>query len=268
MSDVPQAGSDGADPAGAGPSGSTPPVYLVPSVPSGDTLVLDGEEAHHAVTVRRTRVGERLVISDGEGGLADCVVTGVHPGRRPSLELDVEETRIEPPPALRVRLAQALVKGDRGELAVELATEAGVDGILPWRASRSVARWDDGPRGAKALARWRAAVRAAAKQARRGRVPHVTDPVSTRELVDVVAGADRALVLDGGADATLPEVTLPTRGELVVVVGPEGGLTADEQAAFAEAGADRVRLGGTVLRASTAGTVALGALGALTGRWR
>ncbi|PRX47107.1 16S rRNA (uracil1498-N3)-methyltransferase [Prauserella shujinwangii] len=247
---------------------STPPVFLVDRLPGGEEAVLDGEEARHAVTVRRTRPGERLTLSDGAGGIADCVVESVHPGREPRLGLRLLDRRHEPAPALRVTLAQALAKGDRGELAVELATEAGVDAVLPWRAARSVARWDDGPRGAKALARWRATARAAAKQARRGRLPDVREPVTTAQLADVLAEAELALVLDSEAPRGLADVTLPAEGELVLVVGPEGGVTADEAAAFAAAGALGVRLGRSVLRTSTAGAVALGALGALTDRWR
>lgn len=247
---------------------TTPPVFLVEALPPGGDVVLDGEEARHAVTVRRTRVGERLTLSDGNGGVADCVVDAVHPGRDARLELTVETRRDEPEPALHVTIVQALAKGDRGELAVELATEAGADAVLPWRAARSIARWDDGPRGAKALARWRGTARAAAKQARRGRVPEVGDPVSTRQLAALLADADGALVLEAGAEHLLTEVPLPQQGKLYVVVGPEGGVTAEELAAFRTAGAVEVRLGPTVLRTSTAGAVALGALGALTARWR
>lgn len=247
---------------------ATPPVFLVESLPAGSHAVLEGEEARHAVTVRRMRAGERLALSDGEGGLAECVVESVVSGRAPSLELRVTSQRREPAPALRVTVAQALVKGDRGELAVELATEAGADTVVPWRAGRSIARWDEGPRGAKALGRWRNAARAAAKQARRGRLPEVTDPVDTSELAVLVSRAEVGLVLDAGADRSLAEVELPERGELVLVVGPEGGITGEEADMLTAAGAIAVRLGPTVLRTSTAATVALGALGALTARWR
>ncbi|PXY27637.1 16S rRNA (uracil(1498)-N(3))-methyltransferase [Prauserella muralis] len=246
---------------------STPPVFLVAALPSGERAVLDGEEAHHAVTVRRTRPGELLTLSDGAGGLAECEVEAVHPGRDARLDVRIRARRHEPEPVLRVTIAQALAKGDRGELAVELATEAGADAVLPWRAARSIARWDEGPRGAKALGKWRATARAAAKQARRGRLPDVGEPVTTTQLAEVLAKADRALVLDA-TGPVITEVDLPERGELVLVVGPEGGITAEEFAAFAAAGATTVRLGQTVLRTSTAGAVALGALGALTARWR
>lgn len=247
---------------------ATPPVFFVPSLPGTGFAVLEGEEAHHAVTVRRLREGERLALSDGRGGLAECVAHAVHPGRRPTVELRVEATHTVPAPALRVTVVQALAKGDRGELAVELATEAGVDAVVPWRAARSVARWDDGPRGAKALAKWRATARAAAKQARRAWVPEVTEPVSTRQLAPMLAEADLALVLDGVASESFADVEFPEKGELMLVVGPEGGVAPEERDAFVEAGARGVRLGPTVLRTSTAAAVALGALGALTARWR
>jgi 16S rRNA (uracil1498-N3)-methyltransferase len=246
---------------------STPPVFLVPGLPTGERAVLTGEEARHAATVRRLRPGELLTLTDGAGGVVDCVVTAVRAGRDAELELDVRDRRRDPAPSLRVTIAQALVKGDRGELAVELATEAGADRIVPWRASRSVAKWDDGARGAKALTRWRGTVRAAAKQARRAWVPEVTEPAGTRELADLVGRAAAAYVLDAGADAGLASVTLPQEGELVLVVGPEGGIGDDELATLTAAGAVPVRLGPTVLRASTAAAVALGALGARTGRW-
>ncbi|WP_253827481.1 16S rRNA (uracil(1498)-N(3))-methyltransferase [Prauserella aidingensis] len=246
---------------------STPPVFLVDAIPPGDHAVLDGEEARHAVTVRRTRAGERLTLSDGAGGLADCVVDTVTPGRHPSLEVTVHGRREDPPPRLRVTVVQALAKGDRGELAVELATEAGADAVLPWRAARSVARWDDGPRGAKALARWRTAARSAAKQARRGRVPDVPDPVDTAGLAARVADAEGAYLLEATAEAGLKDLPLPEHGELYLIVGPEGGVTGEELAALTAAGAVGVRLGPTVLRTSTAGAVALGTLGALTARW-
>lgn len=249
----------------------TPPVFLVPRLPAGQDAVLDGDEARHAATVRRLRPGERLVLSDGVGGLADCVVTEARPGRDAELVLQVTGRRSEPAPDLTVTVVQALAKGDRGELAVELATEAGADAVLPWRAARSVARWDDGPRGAKALERWRTSARSAAKQARRAWVPEVAEPVSTRELVRRVRESPpttRTLVLDAEADRSLTGAVLPERGEVLLVVGPEGGISAEELAALTDAGAVGVRLGHTVLRTSTAGAVALGAIGALSERWR
>ncbi|MDR7300916.1 16S rRNA (uracil(1498)-N(3))-methyltransferase [Haloactinomyces albus] len=243
---------------------SSLPVFSVSELPDGTETTLDGPEGKHAATVRRLRAGEHLQLSDGRGGFARCAVleTG-----RDMLRLAVEHTWHVPAPNLRVRLAQALIKGERGELAVELATEAGVDAVTPWRAGRSVAKWDDGPRGAKALGRWRNAAAQSAKQARRPWVPEVDEPRGTRELAELVRQVDAAVVLHEAAEASLPEVKLPEEGELVVVVGPEGGVSADELATLSAAGAQPVRLGPSVLRASTAAAVALGALGVLTDRW-
>ncbi len=139
--------------------------------------------------------------------------------------------------------------------------------ILPWRAARCVARWDDGPRGAKALGRWRSTVREAAKQARRPWVPPVEEPVSTAGLAARIRGCAGALVLHEGASDGLASARLPAAGDLVLVVGPEGGITDAEIAELTAAGARSVRLGPEVLRASTAAAVALGALSVTTGRW-
>jgi 16S rRNA (uracil1498-N3)-methyltransferase len=244
---------------------TTLPVFLVARLPDTDHGVLDGPEGRHAATVRRLRAGESLVLSDGSGGLANCTVQTVD---RDSVGLAVLRRWTEPRPQPRVVLAQALVKGDRGELAVELATEAGVDEVLPWRAQRCVARWEDGPRGDKALARWRTTAREAAKQARRAWCPSVGEPVDTAALAVRAGQADLAVVLHESADRGLVDVPLPAAGDLLLVVGPEGGITDDELDTLAAAGALPVRLGPTVLRSSTAGAVALGALGALTRRWQ
>jgi 16S rRNA (uracil1498-N3)-methyltransferase len=243
---------------------STAPLFLIDALPTGDTGVLDGPEGRHAATVKRLRPGEELLLADGRGGLAHAVVEDV---AKDALGLRVVGRSLLSPPAPRVVLAQALVKGERGELAVELATEAGVDAVLPWRASRCVARWEAGPRGDKALARWRSTVREAAKQARRPWLPVVEEPVTTAALVERVTAAAAALVLHESADGGIADVELPADGDLLLVVGPEGGIAPDELDALVGAGARVVRLGREVLRASTAAAVALGALGVLTGRW-
>ena len=139
--------------------------------------------------------------------------------------------------------------------------------MLRWRAARCVARWEAGPRGDKALARWRTTAREAGKQARRAWVPVIEEPVTTAALARRVAQARGALVLHESAAGGLASVDLPTDGDLLLVVGPEGGIADDELDALVAVGARAVRLGPEVLRASTAAAVALGALGVLTGRW-
>jgi 16S rRNA (uracil1498-N3)-methyltransferase len=244
----------------------TAPVFLVDTIPSGTTAVLDGPEGRHAAAVRRLQPGEELVIADGRGAAALCIVETVQ--GKESLALRVERSWAEPPPQPRIVLAQALIKGDRGELAVELATETGVDVVVPWRAGRSIVKWEDGPRGAKALARWRTTAREAAKQSRRAWVPEVTEPVTTRQLVEMVRKSAVTVVLDAAAGTGIRDLTLPTEGDVVLVVGPEGGISESESETLRAAGAQVARLGPTVLRASTAAAVAITALGVLTPRWR
>ena len=236
-------------------------LFYVDALPSlGELAVVDGDEGFHAANVRRIRVGEELDLGDGAGIVAHCVVEDVAKGR---LTAKVLDRRTVPVAVPSVTVVQALPKSDRAELAVELATEAGVDALVPWTAARCVARWA----GDKGLARWQRTAREAAKQARRAWVPSVAAPVSTRELAVRVAAADCALVLHEAATTALAEVELPAAGEVLLAVGPEGGITDDELSLLTAAGAQAVRLGPEVLRASTAAAVALGALGVLTGRW-
>lgn len=243
-----------------------PPVFHLDALPpAGATAVLDGAEGRHAATVRRLRAGERLLLTDGRGGVAEAVVTAVAKDR---LELAVVARRDVPEPATRVTVVQALPKSERSELAVELATEAGVDELVPWSAARCVARWS-GPRADKGVARWRAVTREAAKQARRAHVPVVHDLATTATLLALVEARVRAggvaLLLHESAAVGLRQVALAP--EVLLVVGPEGGLDDAELAALTGAGARAVHLGPTVLRTSTAAAVALGALGVLTDRW-
>jgi len=170
-----------------------------------------------------------------------------------------------PRPRPRLVVAQGLAKGDSGELAVQMMTEAGVDEIVPWSAARSIVRWR-GERGARALDRWVATAREAAKQARRAWLPEVSPPVTTGAL------ARRAtFVLHEEAEAALSTVDLSDGGagrdQIVLVVGPEGGIAREELDCFTAAGAVPVRLGDTVLRTSTAGVAALALLSARLGRW-
>lgn len=242
------------------------PVHWVASLAGarpGHPVEVTGAEAHHAVAVRRLRAGEEVVLTDGSGRAATGRVLTT--GKRVfTVEIDDVRTTPSPEPALVV--VQALPKGDRGELAVEVLTEVGVSTIVPWAAARSVAVWR-GERAARSLARWRSTAREAAKQSRRAWFPEVAELASTDEVAALLAGATLAVVLHEGATAALASLEVPAEGTVVVVVGPEGGLTGDEIAAFAEAGAHPVRLGAEVLRTSTAGVAAVSALLARTPRW-
>lgn len=240
------------------------PLFLVDDLPGEGLFVLDGSEGHHAADVQRLRAGEELLLGDGRGGLACGVVVAAHKGR---LDVSVSSVARQAPPAVRITVAQGIAKGDRGELAVQAMTEVGVDEILPWSAARSVVQWR-GDRGAKSRDKWVATAREAAKQARRAYLPAVggQPDLSTKQLAARVA-AGSAFVLHEEAVVRLSAVPLPASGEIVLVVGPEGGIDASELAALQAAGATPVRLGGEVLRTSTAGVAAIAVLNTRLGRW-
>ena len=236
------------------------PVFLADDL-TADRVILVGAEGRHAAVVRRLRVGEAVDLVDGRGTRAGCVIVAV---AKDGITCEVQHRTTEPPPTQRIVLVQALAKGDRGELAVELATEVGVDLVVPWSASRCVVKWE-GERGEKALARWRSTAREAAKQSRRAHQPEVAALASTAEVVALLAGAALGLVLHESAALALTQVTVPTAGDVVLVVGPEGGISEGELAGFAAATV--VRLGPSVLRTSTAGAVAVAVVSARSARW-
>ncbi|MFC6714214.1 16S rRNA (uracil(1498)-N(3))-methyltransferase [Branchiibius cervicis] len=228
----------------------------------GDRVLLAGDEGRHAATVRRLKVGEPIQLADGAGLVLSGVVASVD---GPSLQVRVERVRREPDPAPSFTLVQALAKGDRDDQAIEAATELGVDTIVPWQADRSIVQWR-GPRGDRALAKWRGVVRAAAKQSRRATIPVVEPAMDTKGLARRTSSGRLTLVLHEEATTPIAAVDLPADGEVAVVVGPEGGISPAELGALTGAGAISVRLGSTVLRSSSAGPAALAVLLART-RW-
>ncbi len=273
------------------------PVFLAEagdlgSLAPGDTYLLDGLEGRHAGVVQRRGVGERIDVVDGAGLRLTCRVTAVQASE---VTLEVVSVEREPSDGVSVVLVQALAKGDRDELAIEAATEAGVDAVLPWQAERSVVVWR-GDRAAKSRARWVATVRAATKQARRASLPGVGDVVDAKGLAartaQVVAAGGTVLVLHEEATLPIAQAALPAlpalgagaQGpaaqtpedsatgsdalrEILVVVGPEGGISERECTLLTEAGATLVRLGPHVLRTSTAGPIAVALLSERLGRW-
>lgn len=242
------------------------PVFHAPDLSGaavGDPVVLEGEEARHAVVVRRTRVGEQVVLSDGAG---TTVVVTVESTSKATLTGTAVDRSVEAPATPRLVVVQAIPKGDRGELAVEMLTEVGADVIVPWAASRSVAVWR-GERAAKSLAKWRSTAREAAKQARRAWFPSVEEMATTADVAALLRQGALAVVLHEAGTDPLSALDVPADGDIVVVVGPEGGISDEELAAFAEAGAGPLRMGRSVLRTSTAGVAASAALLSRTPRW-
>ncbi|AMB58668.1 16S rRNA (uracil(1498)-N(3))-methyltransferase [Microterricola viridarii] len=226
-----------------------------------------GAEAKHAVTVNRTRVGERVSIGNGRGLIVTGPVVRADAGE---LAIQAELVENVQPASPRLVLVQALAKGGRDEMAVQASTELGVDAVIPWSAARSVSRWE-GAKVAKGQERWASIVREASKQSIRAWLPDVTTLFSSKDL-ERLAATSRMLVLEPTAELALTEWTAHSAGhdaelDIVLVVGPEGGIAPNELERLQAAGATLVRLGSTVLRTSTAGAAALSVLSAHLGRW-
>jgi 16S rRNA (uracil1498-N3)-methyltransferase len=241
----------------------TLPVFLGPVTGAavGDRVVVEGDEARHAVVVRRIRAGEEVLLVDGSGSAATCTVTDTS---KTALVASVLSVIVTPAPHPSVTVVQAIPKGDRAELAVEVLTEIGVDRIVPWAAARSVGVWR-GERAAKSLAKWRSAAREAGKQSRRSWLPEVTPMATSAEVAALLDEADLPVVLHEAASAPMSDLPVHGVGSIVVVVGPEGGITDEELAVFGAAHV--VRMGESVLRTSTAGVAAVAALLSRTSRW-
>ena len=229
----------------------------------GGVIELTGDEGRHAVSVKRTSVGEQIELVDGHGTRAVITVTGVSGKDR--LVGVVDCVASEPTPRPTVTVVQALPKAARSELTVDLLTQAGADVIVPWQAGRSVANW--GKKQDKGLAKWRAAARAAAKQSRRSRIPEITPVGDQAAVAALIQAAPLALMLHEDATGKITDQPVAQVDSVVLIIGPEGGISPAELDAFTTAGAHPVRLGPEVLRTASAGMVALAALGAVTDRW-
>lgn len=258
---------------------SNPVFYAAPEelapLLAGAHFILTGAEGRHATTVKRLTAGEPADVCDGAGLRLVCTVADAVPG---SLTVVVQERRQEPAPAVSLTLVQALAKGDRDELAIEMATELGIDTVVPWQAERSIVRWKM-DKALKGVQKWRQVVTAAAKQARRASIPHVGDLAGTAGICELIAEADLALILH--EDASDPVAAVARQwsaqimassagspaGNVLMVVGPEGGMSPAEVSAFTAAGARTALLGHHVLRSSTAGPAAVVVLNQELGRW-
>jgi 16S rRNA (uracil1498-N3)-methyltransferase len=223
---------------------------------AGSVVTLSGPEAKHAVSVRRMQLGEAVQLTNGLGLRVKGTVSATSSS---SLELKVSEVISESKPDLEITLVQALAKGDRDELAIQAATELGVFSVIPWQAARSISRWDS-VKEVKARARWQQIVNEAGKQSLRAFWPEVKPSVSTADLVKALGEFDLVLVLDVTGSQALSAVKVPKQGSIAIVVGPEGGIAADELEALAGSGAQLVTLGANVLRTSTAGPAVIAAL--------
>jgi 16S rRNA (uracil1498-N3)-methyltransferase len=221
----------------------------------GSSVLLTGDEAKHAIAVRRMRIGEAIQLSNGYGLRVRGTVSELN---KTTLTVLVDSVEKESVPKLSFVLVQALAKGDRDELAIQTATELGIAAVIPWQSERSISRWD-GPKQEKGRSRWQQIVLEATKQSLRAFVPEIRQVLDSTELAQVAGSFDLFLVLDASG-AELSSLVLPTSGTVAIVVGPEGGISEAELERFSKAGAKVLSLGAGILRTSTAGPALLAAL--------
>jgi 16S rRNA (uracil1498-N3)-methyltransferase len=232
-------------------------LFFVPDLPTqvGASYSFNSEDANHAIKVLRIEVGEIFRVSDGVGGWANVQVTEV---TKRSLETTVLEVGRQEPLEIKFTVVQALPKSDRAKEAVELLTEAGADVIVPWLANRSISRTE-------VISKFATTAREASKQSRRLFIPQLHETVKEKGVVELIKDADLALVFHESAQVKLSEIITPqTKAKnVVIVIGPEGGITEEELAAFAAAGAHVAGLGRPILRSAHAGLAALSAVNSL-----
>ena len=224
-------------------------------------FTLDGDEGRHAATVKRMREGEVINLCDGKGLRAFATVAKVH---KHTLDLVIDRIVFEDAPEPRFVVVQALAKGERAELAVEMLTEVGADAIVPWKAEHSIGKWDSIEKG---LEKWRRTSRESAKQSRRSWIPEISPLHTTEQVCELISQAQSVFVLHESADQALAACAIREQGTIMIVVGPEGGISPDELVAFSNAGARIVHMGASVMRTSTAGAIAVGGLLMRSQRW-
>ena len=233
-------------------------LFFVDDLPTtvGGLYEFANEDANHAIRVLRMQTGAEFMLSDGQGSWSQVVATEV---KKKSMQVRVIDSGFQQPLATTITVVQALPKGDRAKEAVELLTEAGVDRIVPWASARSIGKGSE---------KFAITAREASKQSRRFRIPEVTDTATTAQICEAIKVSDLAIAFHESATSKLSDqVSSHNVEHLLIIIGPEGGLTAEEIAAFTDAGAKVALMGRPILRSAHAGIAAVSAVSALLKVW-
>jgi len=237
-------------------------LFLVEKLTDAPVIEVEGDEAHHAIKVLRINLGEEILISDGSGNWVRAKVENIE---KKSLSAKVLERGFQDERTPRLIVVQGLPKSDRVKEAIEILVESGVDLIIPWESERSISKWQK-----DSLVKWQNAALAATKQSRRFRAPEIIDQLSLSQLLEIASDTGAIVVMHESAKVKLSEVVstkFAGLSEIIIVIGPEGGLTDNELALLEGAGAHVLGLGPEVFRSAHAGGAALSAISALIGRW-
>ena len=235
------------------------PLFIVDSISDSKSISLPDDEARHAITSLRIKVGERIAVTDGFGNHAEVRIDEV---TKRVVRGEILTRSVEAPSPVDLIVIQALTKGDRAREAIELLTEGGVTSIIPWSASRSIGKWNG-----EMLQRWQTWGREATKQSRRNWIPRISDCVTTKEIIELIPGVDSALLFHEAGGKRIVDVIPKNAKRVVIIIGPEGGIDENELELLISAGAVQVTMGTPVLRAAHAGLAALAATQTILELW-
>ena len=226
---------------------------------SANQIEVDGDEAHHGVNVLRLKTSEEVKISDGVGNWGVGTVSQIN---KKSFTVEILDRGFEPASKQRVVVVQAILKNDANKEAVDFLTQVGADEIIPWQSQHSIGKIDD-----KSLGKWQSTARESSRQSRRVRIPVISNADSTESLISKIKGLQNIFVLHESAENRLSQIEINQEADVILIVGPEGGLSEIEVNTFVAAGAKVVRLGESVLRAANAGAAAVSVVMSRTGKW-
>jgi 16S rRNA (uracil1498-N3)-methyltransferase len=233
-------------------------LFFVDDLPTtvGSTYQFANEDANHAIRVLRMQAGAEFMLSDGNGAWSQ--VKAVEVSKR-FMQVQVMDSGYQEALPTFITVVQALPKGDRSKEAIELLTESGVDRIVPWSASRSIGKGTD---------KFVITAREASKQSRRFRIPQVLELATTAQICEAIKLSDLAIVFHESASHKLSDqISSHNVQTLLIIIGPEGGISDEELAAFESAGAKVALMGRPILRSAHAGIAAVSAVSALLRVW-
>lgn len=233
----------------------------VPAV-TGDTILIEGQDAVHLQKSLRLRVGDAVLVCDGRSTEYDTVITAFDSDGAHLRVTAVRASQAEP--TLKLTLYQGLPKGDRLEWIIQKAVELGVTDIVPVEMSRSIAKIGD--KADKKAKRWQTIADEAASQSGRGILPAVHAPVRFREILPMLADTPSVVCYEGGGEP-FPSLITPDQTRLALIIGPEGGIAPEEIKALLHVGVKAATLGPRILRCETAPVAAIAAAMALSGNW-
>ena len=235
-------------------------LFFVDHLSTNSTQELTGDEAHHAVAVMRLAIGEEIKIADGSGNWVSGAITEV--GKK-SLKIDISRRGSENSRKPELIVVQAVTKSDRTKEMLELLTVGGANQIIPWQAERCISKWQS-----DSASKWLLLIKEAAKQARRVKLPVLSNEVSTNQLVKLFKESDKVVILPEVASRGISQINLSKDADrIILIIGPEGGISDSEISQLESAGAVSARMGELVLRSAHAGFAALSAIQTSIGRW-